>query len=309
VNDPRIVFVATDLSDPADEALRQAHEWATAVDARLLVCHVVPNLMGANMLFPQRSIEQLDAQTELHRRASQALVDRVCEVTGRAAADFTPVVDDGTPYAAIVEHAEKAGADLVVVGDHGATGLSRVLLGSVAERVVRFAHAPVLVARARARTGRVLVATDLSDPSLPALAAARREARRDGVRVTAVYCAEPLAVVAGPEYGMNWSVGAVPSFDAEVRDHAQAMLAEACSRCELEGDQRVLDGSPAAAILATAEELHAELIVLGTRGRTGLRRVLLGSVAEAVVRHAACSVLVVRLAEDASATAPVSARA
>jgi nucleotide-binding universal stress UspA family protein len=304
----RVVFAATDLSDPADEALRQAHERALAADARLTVCHVVPDLLRVNTLFPQRTIEQVGTQAALEQHSLQALVDRTCAVTGRAVDDFTPLLDRGAPYAAIVAQAERVGAELVVVGDRGASGLSRMLLGSVAERVVRYAHAPVLVARAGARTGRVVVATDLSDPSLPALQAAVREGRRPGVRVTAVHCAEPVAVFAGPDHGPAGAPVVTPASAAEERERAQANLAAALQQCGFEGDQRVVVGSPTVAILATAEELRAELIILGTRGKTGLWRVLLGSVAEAVVRHAACSVLVVRLTEDARPAAITNPR-
>jgi len=296
---PHVVFVATDLSEPSNEAIRQAHRRAEAADATLVVCHIVPNLLRSNMLFPQRYMEQAEAQAELNRRAQQALVERTCEVTGRDPAAFRPIVDDGTAYSRIIEHAEEAGADLIVVGDRGATGLTRVLLGSVAERVIRYAHAPVLVARAAASTGKVLVATDLSDPSLPALTAAAREAVRKDVQVTALHCIEPVGVVAAPEYGIAWAPEVNQRIVKDAREGAEQQLAAASQRFDLQAKCRVVEGFPAATILSIAEELQAELIVIGTRGNTGLKRVLLGSVAEAVVRHAACSVLVVRLAEDA----------
>jgi nucleotide-binding universal stress UspA family protein len=297
--EPRVVLAATDLSASADEALRQAHERARHAGARLLVCHVVPSLARANVLFPHLQLEQDAARRELQQKALHALVERTRAVTGRSASEFEALLEDGTAYARIVEVAERAGAELIVVGERGATGLSRVLLGSVAERVVRYAHAPVLVARAARRTGNVLVATDLSDASLPALAAAAREARREGVQVTALHCVEPIGVVAGAEYAMVWSAAAVAGLAKQARERAQDRLAQAVRQVGLVGQQRVVDGEPAPAILTAAEELGAELIVLGTRGRTGLWRVLLGSVAESVVRHAACSVLVVRLIGDA----------
>lgn len=302
---PGVVFAATDLSAPADEALKQAHERAKSEEATLVVCHIVPNLTRVNMLFPHRTLEQTNAQVELHRQALQAVIDRTCKVTGRVASEFKPVGDDGTPYAGIVEHAERMSADLIVVGDRGATGLRRMLLGSVADKVIRYAHAPVLVARAGARSGKVLVATDLSDPSLPAVAAAAHELRRTGAGVTALHCIDPVPIIAGPEYGVAWSPGVTPSFIKETRERAREKLAEAFQRFELAGDQRVVEGAPAATILSTAEELGVDLIILGTRGKTGLRRVLLGSVAEAVVRHAPCSVLVVRLADDDAEAAGV----
>jgi nucleotide-binding universal stress UspA family protein len=165
----------------------------------------------------------------------------------------------------------------------------------VAERVLRYAHAPVLIARAATRTGNVLVATDLSDPSLPAIAAAAREATRAGVRVTALHCVEPISVVAMPADGLGWSPVVLPSVLDEACRVASKKLAQASAPFGLAGDRRVVVGSPSVAIVTAAEEIGADLIIVGTRGKTGLKRVLLGSVAEAVVRLAGCSVLVVRL--------------
>jgi nucleotide-binding universal stress UspA family protein len=249
------------------------------------------------MVFPQRHVEELTAGTELHQQAMQALVERTCKVTGRAASEFSAVLEEGTPYACIVGLAEQTGAELIVVGDRGASGLSRMLLGSVAERVVRYAHAPVLIARAGARTGKVLVATDLSDPSMPAIAAAAREARRNGVTVTAIHCVEPMRIVGGPDYNLALASAAIPGLQDEVKAADQKKLAEVLEHFGLNGESRTVVGTPAVTVVSLAEELAAELIVIGTRGKTGLKRVLLGSVAESIVRHAPCSVLVVRLVE------------
>ena len=295
----RIIFVATDLSEAGNEALRQGDGRARDTEARLLVCHIVPSLMGVNMLFPHRHAEQRAAQAQLQERALIALVERTCEVTGREPSDFTAVVEEGIPYAGVVSSAEKAGAELIVVGSRGATGLSRVLLGSVAERIVRYAHAPVLVARRGPETRTILVATDLSDPSLPALTAAAHEAQGSGARLIVIHCLELTALVAVPEYGGLPSQGMPPIIPEGAREGAMGRLAGALEHLRLEGDRRIVEGFPPTAILSTAEEVGADLIVLGTRGRTGIRRVLLGSVAEDVLRRAKCSVLVVRLAEDA----------
>jgi len=291
-----VVFVATDLSASADEALREGSLRASATNAELVVFHAIADLSRSNVLFPQRNAAEVSADDHLRRQALQALVARTQGVTGRSSLEFRALVDTGVAYSAIVRHAEDAGAQLLVVGDRGASALSRILLGGVAERVLRYAHAPVLVARASKRTGKVLVATDLSDPSLPALSAAARER---GKNVTALHCLEqPTGVMAG-EHGMYWGVPGSPDGLAELRSRAAQALSDACTRAGLVAEERVVAGSAAVAILAHADELEPELIILGTRGRTGLRRVLLGSVAEFVARHAACSVLVVRLSDGA----------
>ena len=292
--DPRVVFVATDLSEPADQALREASERARRVRAHLIVCHIVPDLLRTSVLFPQQHAAEAVAQLELRRAAHQAVIERATQVSGRQASELEIIVDQGTPYARIVEHAERAQADLIVLGSRGATGLTRLVLGSVAERVARYAHAQVLIVRAgTGRTGRVLVATDLSDPSLPAIAAAAREAREPGVSVTVLHCIDIPAFLAWR--GLDPAPVVLPDVLEGVRERMQSELEQAMARFHLQGEPRVSDGSPVASIVATAEQLGADLVILGTHGRTGLRRVALGSVAESVIRHAPCSVLVVRL--------------
>jgi nucleotide-binding universal stress UspA family protein len=291
------VFAATDFSAPADEALRRAHARAVAQAAPLVVCHVVPNVLPVNMLFPQRTVDLGSAQLDLQHRALQLLTERTCQLTGRASGDFVTLIGNGTPYSSIIEHAEGACAGVIVLGERGTSGIERVLLGSVADRVLRYADCPVLIARAARPTSRILVATDLSDPSLPALAASADEARRTGAEVIALYCFAPLAAAVGAQYG----VPSMPSVPLEVvrqaREATRARLAEAVQQAGLSAEVRVVDGPAAATIVATAEEVAADLIVIGTRGRTGWRRVVLGSVAEAVLRNAKSSVLAVRLSD------------
>jgi nucleotide-binding universal stress UspA family protein len=301
-----VIFVATDLSERADEALRQASQRARESSSTLVVCHVMPNPLLVNMVFPQRHVAQLEARTELHHDARAAVVERMRSVTGRGESEFEVLLDEGTPYSTIVARAEQANAELIVVGDRGASGLSRIVLGSVAERVVRHAHTTVLIARATAQTGRVLVATDLSDPSLPAIAAGAREASREGVHVTLLHCVEPINIVTMPEFRLAWSAAVLPSAIDEVQRIATQKLGEAAERFSVAGERRVAVGSPAAEIVTAAEQLGAELIVVATHGRTGLKRMLLGSVAESVVRHAGCSVLVVRLPDKHEGSEPAS---
>jgi nucleotide-binding universal stress UspA family protein len=291
------VLVATDLSEPADEAIRQAYERAQGPGARLTVVHVIPNLMPSDPLFPQLEQQMVLALPALQDRITEQVGRRVEALTGRPSDQFEVVVEAGIPHVVIVQRAEERRADLVVVGSHGTTGVSRILLGTVADKVVRHAHCPVLVARQCPKTGKILVATDFSDPSLPAVAAAAEEAGRAGARVTILNSvdlgpalAESASMALGaPSYGFS------PDVRNDLRNTVDGMLANALAHNGIEGDRLVTYGPAGAAILRAAEQLQAELIVMGTVGRTGLPRLLLGSVAEVVVKSAPCSVLVVRL--------------
>lgn len=291
----RPVLVATDLSAPADEAIRQGDEWARLRGARLCVCHVAPRLFGSEMLFPQRVQKQVVEQAAFEARLAAQLRERVVATTGRDRDDFDVILDEGAPYAEIVREAESLGAGWIVVASHALSGLTHVFLGDVAERVVRYAHCPVLVARPHARTGRILVATDFSDAAWAALQAAAEQSRLGGARVVLMCSIErhmeavqSLAELGGSGYGFVHA-----EYESAVRD-ATRQLEVLLERAGLEGDTLVTDANPAAGIVQAAAERDVELVVIGAAGRTGLRRLLVGSVAEKVTRHAPCSVLVVR---------------
>jgi nucleotide-binding universal stress UspA family protein len=289
------VLVAYDFSDASNEALEQAKSEAKAIGGTLGICHVTPIVYEPVPFFSQfRQDAALDmAAMEVETRS--AVEDKVHASLGQQPAEI--FVEGGVPYAEIIRRAEAWSADLVVVGSHGRGGIARALLGSVAERVVRHAHVSVLVARPVKKTGLVLAATDLSEASLPVVEAAARAAERRNARLvvmTAVDWSQAAwSAVAGAPFG---ATPVLPP--ADVQAQVRAAMSEAMKR-ELEraranGDVEVVEGFPDSAIPAQAEELGAELVVVGTHGRTGLARLALGSVAEHVVRSAGCSVLVVR---------------
>jgi nucleotide-binding universal stress UspA family protein len=293
------VLVATDLSEAADEAIRQGSARARLDGGEIVVFHVVPDSLRDNPLFPQRGAEDTERLLGLERRAVDAIEARVTALTGLAAGSFRVNVSTGSAEAEIVRAADDLGATLVVVGSRGSTGLNHLLLGNVAERVVRYAHCPVLVARPHEPTATILVATDFSDPALPAVAASVEEAKVRRAKLTLLHCIDMVpdhAVGWGAPFGATWVVPPRELVEEVKRSAEQALRGE-LQRFGVEGDVRAATGDPASAILDAARELSADLVVVATRGRTGLRRMVLGSVAERVVAHAHCSVLAVRREE------------
>lgn len=172
------VFVAIDFSSGADEALRQAHARAHSTGARLAVCHIVPNELRSNLLFPQLNRDALLKIPVELKRAAEAVFTRVKEVTGRADSEFELVVDHGIPYAEILTRAENWAADLIITGSHGMTSTAGMLLGSVTHRIIRHAHCAVLIARPGKGAGRIVAGTDFSEAALLAMNVAAEEARR-----------------------------------------------------------------------------------------------------------------------------------
>ncbi len=288
------ILVAVDLSDSSLAALKAARELASERGATLAVVHVAAHYTDVQPFFPQAYGPNLTQQLELERVAREAL-DR--ELANLGCADVERFFEVGTPYAEIVRRAEAWKADLIVVGSQGKTGVSRALLGSVAEHVVRIAHCQVLVSRPSLGSGVVMAATDLSDPSLPAVTAAAEEARRRGARLTVVHAMESsYAAYSAPAAALLGSTVAVPSAEdrTQAREWLGKALGDALRGLGAEGEPLVVEGSVVASVVQAVEERHADLLVIGTHGRTGISRLLLGSVAEKLVRLVHCSVLVAR---------------
>ncbi len=289
---PRRILVATDLSASSALALGEASA-RTGEGGHLLVCHVVASWRRVNELFPQFNEPKPEADEALAQRARQAVAAFAGRATGRAGEAYEVAIEEGDAAAGIVRRAEAWGADLVVIGSHGSTSLPRIRLGGVAIDVVRHAHCPVLVVRPAADGGGGVVAgTDFSDSAMPALHAAVDEVRRTGGRAVLVHAVEWPIVVDAQFAG--WA-----EIDAEamqeVERAAKERLEQALASSGVAGECRVVRGEAGRALVREAEAAHADLIVVGTHGRTALSRMVLGSVAEFVVRTAHCSVLVVRL--------------
>jgi len=270
---PMRILIATDLSRGADEAIRQVTAFAFKEDA-----------LGVVITTPGGGRE---AEASVPTKARADVFEQVARVTD---CDVEIFVDDRVDYAGIVARAESWNADLVVVGSYGRSGLSRAL-GHVAERTVRYAHCDVLVARASTGKGPVVAATDRSRPSLVAVVAGAQQASRRGVPLEVVHAigfldVEASYVIDQATPGISQATGDDEAF--------RLSLMQAVRRLGIEAECKIVRNPAAAAIVKEADAIGAELIVVGTHGTTGLARLMLGSVAEQVIRAAGCSVLLVR---------------
>ena len=141
------ILLATDFSDASEEATRTAYAIAARDHAVLGICHVIPKPIPANAQIPAWLGGHLPDDATIQRAATEALQKRAAELSTGGVKNVEAFVEEGEPYATIVKRAEAFGADLIVAGSHGRTGLSRMLLGSVAEKIVRHSPCPVLVVR------------------------------------------------------------------------------------------------------------------------------------------------------------------
>lgn len=209
----------------------------------------------------------------------------------------------GTAYDEICAAAQDLKTDLLVIATHGYTGYKRVFLGSTAERVVQHSPCAVLIVRhhfrhlngsvdARTRTGfrlnRILVPTDFSECSLIAFEYGVQLARDFNAELLLVHVISPHAYPFGDQY-----VALDPAeLMRETQYAEQKQMRSMAARANTRYSVRVIHGSPAIEICNAANE-DVDLIVISTHGRTGLGHLLIGSVAEHVVRDAHCPVLVI----------------
>jgi nucleotide-binding universal stress UspA family protein len=284
------VLVGSDLTPGAEEALRQAHALATGLKCALVVCHVLPELLRVRMLFPQWGGIDPAFEEAMTGKAREALERQVASIIGDENVAAQLVLDSGTPHAGLLAQADAAGAGVIVVGP-----------GKVADFVVRHAPVPVLVARP-SPGGVVIGATDFSDPSLPALDTAVSEAARRGAALKLLHAVDvgtqwlASTAIAGMPHLGGGAPTAVLDVLADLQAAAELRLQESLRHFHVNGEALALRGPAAEVIVTTAQDARAELVVVGTQGRTGLARLTLGSTAEAVLHSAPCSVLVVRLA-------------
>lgn len=272
------IMLATDFSDPAKVAVREGRALAEVFGAKVTLMHVVDRDDPA---------EVRDNSDALLEELSGELLDGLPDVTLRS-------VPNDHADVAICGEAAVRGADLVVTARHGDHTIAEHFLGSTTERVVRHAGCSVWVAHPEdeefAKGRAVLACSDLSEHSERAAIEAAEIAERFASPMSLAHVyrfdAPPFAYEADEKRrneGMERH--AIERLDVLKKDKLGGRAASLVVR-EHE--------SPVAGLCDIAGELAAGLVVVGTRGRTGLKRLLIGSVAERVVRHAPCSVLVAR---------------
>lgn len=276
----RRVLAATDLEATSDAALLYASDIARECHAALGVVVALP--------LSQRRLSAADAAEALH--------EHVRVVTQRERHAFHAFVDEGPARDAILARAEDFEADLIVTGSHGPASRERPeRLGSVALSIVRDAPCSVLVSRAAVPRGGVLIALDLGKSSGLVLRAGAAYAKITSQAPTIVHAADvdsPDVLVALTTF---FSGTVPPGPDAEaVLLLAKSALEAEVAAANVEGDVAVLRGDAKRTVINKAEALGVSTIVVGATTHPTLARLGLGSVADAAVRRAEASVLVVR---------------
>jgi nucleotide-binding universal stress UspA family protein len=296
------ILLATDGPPEAASTARMAITLSRSLGGELHVVYVgvAPSAYAAS----ESEILDYEFWKELRafaqNEASQSIEEEVRKIESAGGKIEMVHVAVGHPESEILRIAEEIGADLVVVGSRGLGPLRRALMGSVSESVVRHAHCSVLVVRGQDRDGgylpgRVLLALDGSRGAGEAERSAAEISAATGsvLDIVRVLEAELYRPYPGPEYWEGWEADVEHSkrqVEAFLDERAQSLRAEGIEV----GDAHLALGDPDKEIVRFAEDEHADLIILGSRGLGRLKRALLGSVSDSVVRYAHCPVLVVR---------------
>jgi nucleotide-binding universal stress UspA family protein len=295
------ILCPVDASEPSAQACRLAGSIARWSQAQVTALHVrepvyteVSDLLPAAVERRCRDAEQA-MLTWMRTQFAPAL---------RAGVRVDPVTIDGAPAKEILAYALRAPADLIVMGTHGTSGFERLLLGSVAERVLRRARCPVLtVPPHSAVTSRlpfthILCTIDFSDWSLAALEFAMTAALGSGASLTLTHVLEwPWHEPPAPEFDELPNEQAVALADYRLSRECEALTRLEALRPEELRDRcraRISHGRPYVEILRIAADEQADLIVLGVHGRNPVDMALFGSTTNQIVRHATCPVLTVR---------------
>ncbi len=280
----RNILVPVDFGEASGDALDLAIRIGAKVGAKLTLLHVFHVPPMAYSYDPTPWV--VDWST-----ASRAQLDALAAATKRRHLDSESLWMEGDPRSSIIDAARDRSADLIVAGTHGRRGVTKILFGSVADRLVRTSPVPLITTTAGAarvgfgpRIRHLMIATDFGEPSQRARSYACALARSFDARVTLVHVVPWLA----------GSIARVLPAEAEVVAQAKLALKVELELAKQEApavDSLVVEGDPRERILSAARELDADMIAMGTHARRGLSRVFMGSVAEAVVRTSEIPVL------------------
>jgi nucleotide-binding universal stress UspA family protein len=287
------IIVGHDFRTGGDTALQAATALATRCGAQLKLIHVVePYPVYQQLAHP---LTRPYTAAELVQKTGEHL-QRLATTAEQGLTRVEYEVRTGKPFVELILAHRAWQADLLVVGGPE-PDLGR-FLGSTSERVLRKAMTPVLIAKRPLGAGPkiVLVPSDFSASALKAAEEAVALVQHFGGRILFFHVMHiPAYAYAVGSEPMLASIPPVPTLTpAELEPEWDTFLAGLPSLATVTWEKHTTEGSPIPTIVRAAEEHQTDLIVMGTHGRTGLAHMLLGSVAEGVVRQASCPVLTIR---------------
>lgn len=279
----RKILVAFDGSESSRNALLQAIKFARSEQCWIKVVSVMPSYQGEIELTGVKNIR------EALRGPSEKLLGEALQIASSERASILTGLEEGEAHERIIHVAESEHCDLIVMGKRGRNRFERSLLGSVTARVIGHSHKDVLVVPrdTSLEWHNILLCIDGSRYS--------NAAAKHAISFSRSYGSE-LAAITTVDITDEFFAEAPEIHDKLVEKH-RAILEELKTEAEASGlkvKTFIKEGDPSSKILEVAKARNAGMIFMGSHGRTGLKRLLMGSVTEKVVGHSNCPVMVVR---------------
>lgn len=278
------ILVATDFSTRAQRALRRAGLLAQENDRELTLVHVVDDDQPHDLI----EIESREAQ--------RILVEQISTMAELRGTQSRPMVATGDPFDAILRTSASLRADLIVMGAHRKQLLRDIFVGTTIERVIRTGPFPVLMANNEANEPyrMVLVPVDMSESSANAIRVAQNVGLMDHAHVTLLHAFYALGKGKMAMAGLDRAT--IDEYVAAERQTATDELVAFLAEKNLAGrgwSLRVDEGGAFEVISRAVEEMRPDLLIMGTHGRSGLSKMLLGSVTEEALRSLNVDILAV----------------
>jgi nucleotide-binding universal stress UspA family protein len=296
----RNILVPIDFSKRSIKAIETTRRLAQRFSATIHLVHVHQFRYPDTFMGPVISAGELPDSFEEHRSTRLAeQLKAIASKCGLSPRDQTHLRVGAPAFDAVCRFAKEIPADMIVMATHGYTGLKHVFLGSTAERVVQHSPCPVFVVRQLGKRPseksgykKILVPVDFSDCSLEGLEYAIGFASEFGAKIILLH-----STYLGYNYPSEGNaLYGVPALQEAPREDAERRMRKLVRTVKFERvkfETVLTEASPVLDICAFAKDHDVDLIITSTHGVTGFKHVLIGSIAEKVVRHAPCSVLVV----------------
>ncbi len=305
MRDIKRIIWATDGSKESDEALDYARFFAQRFGSQIIGVYVIEMHQKLLYDYSRDPDSELYGWVEEVAQSHRSRLGSISEELGIQGVPFRGEVLIGEPSKEIIRYSRSAGADLIVMGKRGLGLIDRMLIGSTTIKVLRESSVPVVAVK-RGEEGRaveirnILVPVDINEKVDSALSYAMDLAQRINASISVVYAFRldtyaPLGIEIPPNI-INELIEDLLAFSS---NELTKRVDEAKSRIKigdkLEISTEVIEGiSPAMRIVEYANSKGADLIVINTHGRKGVKRLILGSVAEKVIQESHCPVLVLK---------------
>ncbi len=284
------ILVASDGSEFSSGAVREAINLSKQCFSKLFAMSVVETNLEFEALSPHI--------TEKAEQAARQFLESIKDQASKEGVACNIIIHEGDePYKFIVEEAAKNQVNMIIMGRRGRTGIKRLLMGSETAKTIGHAPCNVLVVpkASRLEFKNILLATDGSKHSDAAASEAANIAKHVGANLHIVSVIPIASMLPFDVVNAQIELELIPQIEHKAaEDNVRAAQAIAANE-GVKAEGTIVSGSPYDAIVETANEKKADLIVVGSHGRTGVSRLLMGSVAERVIGHAGCAVMVVKL--------------